>query len=69
MVVSDPAHGCAAVFEVKYSHTAAGLEGRCKEALRQIDSCGYGDDLKDSFDLVFCYGIAFYKKKCLVLEK
>ena len=69
MVVSDPAHGCAAVFEVKYSHTAAGLEGRCKEALRQIDSCGYGDDLKGSFDLVFCYGIAFYKKKCLVLEK
>ena len=69
LVVSDPAHGRTAVFEVKYSHTAAGLEGRCEEALRQIDSRGYGDALKDSFDSVFCYGIAFYKKKCLVLAK
>ena len=51
------------------SLAAAGLEGRCEEALRQIDSRGYGDALKDSFDSVFCYGIAFYKKKCLVLAK
>ncbi|MDY2628152.1 MAG: AAA family ATPase [Lachnospiraceae bacterium] len=69
IVVSDPVNGQAAVFEVKYSKTLEGLADSCQKALQQIDGRRYAEDFMDSFDQVLCYGIAFYKKRCVVMRK
>ena len=69
IVVSDPVNGQAAVFEAKYSRTLEGLADSCRKALQQIDDRRYAEDLRDSFDQVMCYGIAFYKKRCVVMRK
>lgn len=69
IVVSDPVNGQAAVFEVKYSRTLEGLADSCQKALQQIDDRRYAEEFRDSFDQVLCYGIAFYKKRCVVIRK
>lgn len=66
VVVYDPSGGRAAVFEVKYASDSAGLEKGCEKALRQIGEKKYAEELLDEYDGIVCYGIAFYKKKCLV---
>ena len=38
----------------------------CDAALRQIEAQQYAEDLRDEYDEILCYGIAFYKKRCLV---
>lgn len=37
--------------------------------LQQIDERMYAKDFEDEYDYIFCYGIAFYKKRCLVKKK
>lgn len=66
VVVYDAAESRVAVLEAKYSRTAEGLEAACEEALRQIQDRMYAEDYKDEYDHIFCYGIAFYKKRCVV---
>ena len=55
-----------AIFEAKYAKTLDGLEASCKAALRQIEDRQYAKDFADDYDDILCYGIAFYKKRCLV---
>lgn len=69
IVVNDPANGQAAVFEAKYSRTLEELTESCQKALQQIDDRKYAENLRDSCDQVLCYGIAFYKKRCVVMRK
>ena len=47
------------------------LESECEKALRQIDERMYARDFEDEYDSdhIHCYGIAFYKKRCLVKKK
>ncbi|MDO5424557.1 MAG: AAA family ATPase [Eubacteriales bacterium] len=66
VVVIDSRGGRAAVFEVKYSKTAVHLEQDCIEALRQIDNRMYAKELEDTYEQVLCFGISFFKKRCLV---
>ena len=35
-------------------------------ALQQIEERQYAKDFADDYDDILCYGIAFYKKRCLV---
>ena len=42
------------------------MEESCETALRQIDERMYAKEFEDSYDQVLCYGISFYKKRCLV---
>lgn len=56
--------GC--LFEVKYAE-----EGRfgtaCKKALEQIKNKEYITTLEqDGMDIIYCYGVACYKKKCKI---
>lgn len=41
----------------------------CEKALLQIDNRMYADAYEDEYDHIFCYGISFYKKRCLVLGR
>jgi len=54
------------IFEAKYAKTLDGLEASCEAALQQIEDRQYAKDFADDYDDILCYGIAFYKKRCLV---
>ena len=58
-----------AIFEAKYAKTLDGLEASCDAALQQIEDRQYAKDFADDYDDILCYGIAFYKKRCLVQKK
>ena len=55
-----------AIFEAKYAKTLDDLEASCNAALQQIEDRQYAKDFADDYDDILCYGIAFYKKRCLV---
>ena len=66
VVVRNSSKGRVALFEAKYAKTLDGLEASCEAALRQIEDRQYAKDFADDYDNILCYGIAFYKKRCLV---
>ena len=69
IVVSDIVNGRVAVFEVKKSDALADLTSDCESALAQIDDRMYAKEFEDDYDEVLCYGISFYKKRCLIKRK
>ena len=69
IVVLDSRNGRVAVFEEKYSRILGHLEDDCEKAVRQINDRMYADEFVDNYDEVFCYGISFYKKRCMVKRK
>ena len=69
IVVSDIVNGRVAVFEVKKSDALADLISDCESALAQIDDRMYAKEFEDDYDEVLCYGISFYKKRCLIKRK
>lgn len=66
IVVSDIVNGRVAVFEVKKSDALADLISDCESALAQIDDRMYAKEFEDDYDEVLCYGVSFFKKRCLV---
>ena len=66
IVVYDAGEGRAAVFEVKNSKTLNDMEEDCEKALEQIRDRNYAESLRDEYEEVICYGVAFYKKRCAV---
>lgn len=66
IVVSDIVNGRVAVFEVKKSNALADLVSDCEAALAQIDDRMYAKEFEDDYDEVLCYGISFFKKRCLL---
>lgn len=66
VIVCAPSEGVAAVFEIKYSKNIGNLSRDCDAALRQIDARMYAKDLEDDYDQVLCYGISFFKKRCVI---
>ena len=69
IVVLDSRNGRVAVFEAKYSRILGHLEDDCEKAVRQINDRMYADEFADNYDEVFCHGISFYKKRCMVKRK
>ena len=69
VVVYDAIHGRVAIFEAKYSRTVNDMEEACAQALSQIDARMYAAEYEDDYDQILCYGIAFFKKRCLVKQK
>lgn len=69
IVVKNLRDGRAAVFEVKYAKQLTDLEQECEKAVMQIDDRMYAKTLEDRYDQVSCFGIAFYKKRCLIQKK
>ena len=66
VVVLDPEGDRVAIFEAKYSRTQDAMSKDCAAALQQIEDRQYAKEFEDDYDSVLCYGIAFYKKRCLV---
>ena len=69
IVVYDGVNARVAVFEAKYAKTLDDLNAECDKALHQIDDRMYAKDFEDDYDEVFCYGISFFKKRCMVKKK
>ena len=69
VVIYNDVTGQVAVFEAKYSRKLEDLEKDCQKALDQINTKMYAKEFEDAYEEVFCYGIAFYKKRCLVKSK
>ena len=66
IVVKDYSGDRAAIFEVKYSKEQNDLEEDCKKALLQMDKRKYAAELEDDYAQIICYGISFFKKRCLL---
>ena len=66
IVVFHPDRPQVVLFEAKYAKTLGGLQKSCAEALQQIEDRQYAKEFEEDYDSVLCYGIAFYKKRCLV---
>ncbi|MEE0184014.1 MAG: AAA family ATPase [Lachnospira sp.] len=69
VVVYDTVNARVAVFEAKYTRTLDKLESECDIALEQIDERMYAKEYEDDYDDIMCYGISFFKKRCLVKKK
>ena len=66
IVVYDEENSRVVIFEAKVAKSPEELPAACDAALRQIEARQYAEDLRDEYDEILCYGIAFYKKRCLV---
>ena len=69
VLIKNPRNARIAIFEAKYARKLSDLEPCCEAALQQIDERQYAKEFEDDYDSVLCYGIAFYKKRCLVRMK
>ena len=69
VVVLDSEGDRVAIFEAKYSRTQDAMSKDCAAALQQIEDRQYAKEFEEDYDSVLCYGIAFYKKRCLVRMK
>lgn len=69
VVVYDPVNGRVAVFEAKYTKILEKLKPECDEALAQIDDRMYAKEYEEDYDQILCYGISFFKKRCMVKIK
>ena len=66
VVIFDSHKGRVAIFEVKYSKSIDDMTKDCDRALMQINTKMYAKEFEDEYDICLCYGIAFYKKRCMV---
>lgn len=69
VIVYDSDNSRVAVFEAKYSTALENMAGDCDKALQQINDRMYAREFEEDYDEVLCYGIAFFKKRCLVRKK
>ena len=69
VVVYDSLNGRVAVFEAKYAKSLNDLDTACEKAVQQMDDLMYAKSFEDDYDEVICYGISFYKKRCVVKKK
>ena len=69
IIVKDYTGDSVVIFEVKYSKTLKSLEDSCKNAIMQIDDRMYAKEFEEEYSKVICYGISFFKKRCLVKKK
>lgn len=69
IVVYDTEEARVAVFEAKYAKKLEDMDRECEDALDQIDARMYAKDFEDDYDQVLCYGISFFKKRCLVRRR
>lgn len=66
VVVYDSVNGRVAIFETKYSKLMENMDSDCDKALQQINKRMYAKEYEEDYDQILCYGISFFKKRCLV---
>ncbi|MHC6204506.1 AAA family ATPase [Breznakiellaceae bacterium SP9] len=61
------AKGKAVIFELKVADRMQELSAKCDEALLQIEEKKYANELEqEGYKTILKYGVAFYKKDCMV---
>ena len=66
VIVYDEENARVAIFEAKYSKSLDNMEKDCDRALEQINVKMYATEFEDDYDEILCYGISFFKKRCMV---
>lgn len=62
--------GAAVIMEFKYSKRYQDMEKDAKEALARIERKRYDTKLEDEgYQKIIKYGMAFYRKECLVMSE
>nr|WP_294677233.1 AAA family ATPase [uncultured Blautia sp.] len=69
VIVHDSVNDRVAIFEAKYSRSLNVMDSDCRKALQQINEKLYSKEFEDDYDEILCYGISFFKKRCLVRKK
>lgn len=69
VVVLDSDNNRLVIFEAKYTMDKSKLADECEKAIRQIEDRKYAAEFEDSGNEMICYGVAFYKKECLIKKK
>lgn len=58
------------LFELKLADSYKEMESAAERAVRQINERHYGEELgRDGYEELVCFGIAFYKKNCVIHRK
>ena len=67
-ILIETQNGIGVVIEIKYAQDG-NLDKACQNALQQIEERHYTAKLsQDGMDNIIKYGIAFYQKKCKVVQ-
>ena len=69
IVIYDDYEGKVAIFEAKKSQNPEDMIKKKKKAIKQINEKMYANEFEDAYDEILCYGISFFKKRCLVKKK
>lgn len=69
VIVHDQVNARIAIFEAKYAKNVKTLQDACDMAIQQINDRMYAAEFEDDYDDILCYGIAFFKKRCVVKKK
>ena len=66
IVIYDDYEGKVAIFEAKKSQNPEEMKLDCEKTIKQINEKMYANEFEDAYDEILCYGISFFKKRCLV---
>lgn len=66
LVICDRKRRRVILIELKHSGSESQMVQDCETALQQIGDRQYVHRFLKEFQTIFCFGVAFYKKKCLV---
>ena len=69
IVIYDDYEGKVAIFEAKKSQNPEEMKLDCEKAIKQINEKMYANEFEDAYDEILCYGISFFKKRCIVKKK
>ena len=65
IIVKDQRNSRSAVIEVKHASASAELAPLAEAALQQIDEKEYDAPLRDNYETVIHWGMAFFEKRCI----
>lgn len=66
ITITDKRNRRAILIEAKKADSEADMKAKCKEAFDQIREKQYARDMLSGYREVLCYGMAFFRKSCLV---
>ena len=69
IIVKDQRNSRSAVIEVKHASASAELAPLAEAALLQIDEKEYDAPLRDNYETVIHWGMAFFEKRCIAKFK
>ena len=69
IVIYDDYEGKVAIFEAKKAQNPEEMKLDCEKAIKQINEKMYANEFEDAYDEILCYGISFFKKRCIVKKK